>query len=298
MELQRKRDQEELVALQEKAPAAAPGRFTVTGAALSAKAPLKDEGLCLLRRALTWEPEPPGRPFFSCLRAADTDQDGLLSRPELRHALSQWSCCPLEPAEAADLLFRLASTSNAEAADQVRWLDVLVLLDGLGGPVDETLPETPPLRWACLRAQLCAEALQQLGHLDLRGAKAFFGGFELAQEHRDAWVEAWQRHGSHRLMLLLPLAEVTLSSSEMSSWLARVKMAVQNNYQELEKSFTVWRADMLLTPEQFRMVCGDVLGLELSEEDIEDLLFLCSPQFPTPGLREVIDGQQLLQNFG
>lgn len=302
MELDRKQDQEELEGLQARlvtAPSDAPDRYTVTGVALSAAPAKKSIGLALLRRASRRESP---QPLMRCLCAADRDQDGLLNLQELIEAMAQWHGCPLEPSEAARLLFRLASRVS-EDTGRIRWLDAMVLLDGLGpSSWDELLPDLLVLRWACLRARLYSEELlRQLGVIDSKSkAEAFFGGaaLEMPPSEASQWVEAWQKHGSERLMLLLPLGEATLSSKEMNAWLCRLKTAVQNNREELQKAFVVWRADMLMTPEQFRMVCGDVLGLDLSEEDIEDvLLFSCSNCPTTSGVREAVDGRKLLDLF-
>eukprot|EP00435_Cladocopium_sp_Y103_P032176 s1488_g8.t1 len=107
---------------------------------------------------------------------------------------------------------------------------------------------------------------------------------------------------------LLPLGEATLSSKEMNAWLCRLKTAVQNNREELQKAFVVWRPDMLMTPDRWGSVFNrnsanqptvqKVLGLDLSEEDIEDvLLFSCSNCPTTSGVREAVDGRKLLDLF-
>lgn len=301
MELDRKKDQEEIEALQARlitTPTVAVDRYTVTGAAQSAMPAKKESGLALLRRASRRESP---QPLMRCLLAADQDQDGLVNEQELVECMGQWHGCPLDPIEAARILFRLASRVS-EDMDRIRWLDAMVMLDAFGpSEWDEQLPDLMVLRWACLRARLYSEELlRQLGAIDSKSkAEAFFGGgaaLEMPPNEAAQWVQAWQKHGSDRLMLLLPMGEATLSRGEMNAWLSRVKIAVQNQREELQRAFTqVWgRADMLLTPEQFRMVCGDVLCLELSEEDIEDLLLYSSSSFPA---EEAIDGKKLLDVF-
>lgn len=296
MELDRKKDEEELEALQaglSTGPLSARDRFTVTGAALSALPVMDEPGLTLLRRWYSRQ----SFELFQFLLLADGDQDGLLSLSELAEAMVNSHGCPLEPSEAGRLLFRLASRVSDDP-EKIRWLDLLVLLERLGPcPCNEKLPELQGLRGACLRRGLCSEELlRQLQAIDSKSqAEALFGGSALALPPQEsaAWVEAWQKFGSERLSSLLPMDETTRSEEAMAAWLSRVKVAAQKNREELQMAFQVWRSDMLLTPDQFKMVCGDVLGRDLSHEDIEDLLLLCLD--PST---HAIDGRKLLEEFG
>mmetsp|Transcript_22319 Transcript_22319/g.52586 ORF Transcript_22319/g.52586 Transcript_22319/m.52586 type:complete len:91 (-) Transcript_22319:17-289(-) len=89
-----------------------------------------------------------------------------------------------------------------------------------------------------------------------------------------------------------------MSHAALSAWSGRVRAAVAQHREELSKSFAVWRADMQLTQEQFRLICSRELEHDLSSEDVEDLLLFSLPSFPVDDHQEVIDGSSLLQQFG
>ena len=101
------------------------------------------------------------------------------------------SNCPQLFSGEISLLDRLPRKCNANGKLQTgslnRGLHIVPLLAALNitfcllkcvsfGWADISKTKNLGSRASHARAQLCAEALQQLGHLDLRGAKAFFGG--------------------------------------------------------------------------------------------------------------------------
>jgi len=64
-----------------------------------------------------------------------------------------------------------------------------------------------------------------------------------------------------------------MTKASHAGWLARCALAVRLYHKDLLESFSgVWPSqEMQLTEEQFKMVCNDVIGLELSEDDVDDL---------------------------
>eukprot|EP00931_Biecheleriopsis_adriatica_P041027 TRINITY_DN23495_c0_g1_i1.p1 TRINITY_DN23495_c0_g1~~TRINITY_DN23495_c0_g1_i1.p1 ORF type:complete len:634 (+),score=188.04 TRINITY_DN23495_c0_g1_i1:149-1903(+) len=334
MDLTKRQNQEQIEELEASLKAAAEKEereaamdsCTITGDALAAteaKLAGVDRGLWLLRRNVG---QASYESLFACLRALDEDEDGLLSHQELVQALSQWHGCPLEAEQAAKMLEDLLLPPEAAGPScSVRWLDIVAGLDSLGndlssrgiGPsTEEELPELRPLRWACIRARKSSEELrQEILSIDrLAAAESYFGvrnnqrnakaasGRSLALPADEAvrWVEAWKRLGSRRLLLLLPLSEAAMPSLVFDAWQARVRQAVQKNKKDLAEAFTVekvGRPDSVLRQRDFRMICRDVLGVELDEEDIEDLMLMFIDT-ELSATKEVVNGKALLQKFG
>merc|ERR1712050_13607 len=92
----------------------------------------------------------------------------------------------------------------------------------------------------------------------------------LSPADADAWMQAWVDHGPSGLLLRLPLSEATMPEAAFDAWQCRCSDAVRAHKRELVDGFAIWKGEKL-TFENFRMVMQDVVGAELSEEDIEDL---------------------------
>jgi len=211
------------------------------------------------------------------LRSHDRDADGLLSLPQLTAALGAIGY--RDPsAELATICGEFAEWADGE--QRIRWLDLLLILDRLGSlqgvlpAAALPLPNTRRLRAACLRAALTAEEL----HRRLEGvsspaeAQALFLEIGLGAGAAE-WCAAWQTLGTDGLLLRLPLSDVAMTKASHAGWLARCALAVRLYHKDLLESFSgVWPSqEMQLTEEQFKMVCNDVIGLELSEDDVDDL---------------------------
>eukprot|EP00933_Yihiella_yeosuensis_P021150 TRINITY_DN16817_c0_g2_i1.p1 TRINITY_DN16817_c0_g2~~TRINITY_DN16817_c0_g2_i1.p1 ORF type:complete len:623 (-),score=138.14 TRINITY_DN16817_c0_g2_i1:267-2135(-) len=295
--------------------ASAPPALVISGTALYTELPApsgpSSESLRCIRRAGLRPPKgsEASRTLFACLQLQDQDEDGLLSHQELLEALSRWLFCPVDPQDAAHQLLELLESCSSEEAETARWLDVLTVLDCLGrsgtSAPSDAMPSRPPLpdltslRVACLRKNLCGAKFQEklLAAESLSQAEGLFGTkglLELPAPSAAEWLRIWQSHGSQSLLLQLPLTEVSATADSISAWRARCEDAVRAHRKELVESFTVWRADMLLTKDQFKMVCFDVLGTKLSEDDVLDLGLLAGQESRSGGA-ETIDGHTVLE---
>eukprot|EP00931_Biecheleriopsis_adriatica_P048659 TRINITY_DN28128_c0_g1_i1.p1 TRINITY_DN28128_c0_g1~~TRINITY_DN28128_c0_g1_i1.p1 ORF type:complete len:639 (-),score=144.52 TRINITY_DN28128_c0_g1_i1:86-2002(-) len=251
------------------------------------RAPLEDTPLQLcaemhplllpaLRRAVYSQGSKPSDSLYHSLRESDKDCDGLLSGDELQKALGAWSLCPSQPSEACAVLRTLLPE---EAKDKIRWLDLLAALDLLPAPQATPLPAFDakklwPMRAACLRHGIGSEELRQQ-IASVRSWQEMQGLCTSALGLNDSFaadlVHTWQQHGSHGFLFNLPLNEVTKPAAAIAAWSARCISAVQKHKEELRESFTWMQADMLLSEANFRMMCNDIMGVLLSEEDIADL---------------------------
>mmetsp|Transcript_11853 Transcript_11853/g.26276 ORF Transcript_11853/g.26276 Transcript_11853/m.26276 type:complete len:584 (-) Transcript_11853:36-1787(-) len=266
------------------------GRASVSQAVLlgplPSASPTEAASLWTLRRAFARCSGPDS--LFAQLLRRDEDLDGLVSSRQLAEALGTSGISEAPDEAAAAWLGRLPmspaagsgdSDRSGGAAGAARCLDLLVALDRLGGLTGPSppaegpapLPDLRPLRAACLRLGLGREELRQ--RLQAGGqAEAFFGGLGLEPAVRAAWVRAWrERGGADGLLLRLPLSEVAPSDGERRAWFSRCSSAVHAHLQELEPSFATWRADLVVSEEQCRMVCNDVMPVELSQDDVDDL---------------------------
>jgi len=233
--------------------------------------------------------------LFSRLASADVNADGMLNVGLLRDVLDGMDLgLALGDVE---VLVRAMGLVNNDG--RVRWLDFLAMLDRTGWGQAScsqcALPDIRPLRAAALRSAVGAEELRErLTSMSSRSQiEAFLRDhLRLGVVAATAWADAWQLHGTSRLLLLLPLGEVAPTEATRQAWYTRCTNAIVAHREELDESFTVWRADMLLTEAQFRMVCGDVLGAELSETDIDDLGLLASPE---DGADDFVDGAAVLR---
>eukprot|EP00933_Yihiella_yeosuensis_P039664 TRINITY_DN33778_c0_g1_i1.p1 TRINITY_DN33778_c0_g1~~TRINITY_DN33778_c0_g1_i1.p1 ORF type:complete len:640 (-),score=132.26 TRINITY_DN33778_c0_g1_i1:230-2149(-) len=247
------------------------------------------------------------------LQAADEDADGILSRIELIDALNSWTSCPLPPDEASTLLTSLHPSLQANfAVDNIRWLDLVTLLDRIGRcpsvsssspsspkKVVPLLPDLRPVRAASLRANLSAEDFQtQLTTAGSEGSQeAFWRQLGLAEGIVAELVKASEAAGGISLFLLLfPITEASQKAPSLSAWKARCADAVRAHKQELVEAFSVWRNDMMLTEDQFRMVCMDIMGAKLTQDDIDDLALLAGAgDKVASALSVVVNGGKVLQ---
>lgn len=237
--------------------------------------------------------------LFAEFLQRDTDNDGLLSMDELAEAMAAvdlGNCTPEDLSSLRDLAPATSSSAQAGAggAGGVRWLDLLVLLDrsATTAPLPPALPSVAPLRAACLRSELDAEEFRR-GLCESTGrqqAEAFFSGLGLETSVTEMWVAAWETYGPDGLLLRLPMGDVAICQADFDAWFARCVDAVRLHRKDLVDSFQVWRQDMLLQQEQFNTVCLDVLGLQLSQDDIGDLAL-----FVSGGSGGPIDGGAVLK---
>ncbi|CAE8619125.1 unnamed protein product, partial [Polarella glacialis] len=187
--------------------------------------------------------------LFARLNAADKDNDGVISRPELLAAMEDWGSCPVPPEQAVSALLailpsRCASTkssypSRSELESSIHWLEVLVALERLGSatsssskaaPPKVSLPEIRPLRAATLRSGRSSEELKgQLSAAStLVHVQDLFGGLGLTSAVAAKWVEAWQcGSGPDGLLLQLPLSEAAMTANSLAAWRARCVGAVR-----------------------------------------------------------------------
>lgn len=242
---------------------------------------------------------------FSSLLKLDKAGSGVLPRSAFEAGLQAWPRCVLPPEEAAASLVSLLPVSPP--AESIPWLDVLVSLECLGDSTSSCAPvalspypELAPFRSACLRRHVGSDELRErlLALESFEQAAQLFGsdGLGLPSPELSKWTKSWQSMGSHSLLLQLPLSAATMSAAAMKAWHTRCFESVQSHRKELLESFTVWRSDMMLTEEQFFMVCTDVLGEDLSEDDISDLaLIACQDGASGP---ERISGEFILNLKG
>jgi len=298
----RKQHEQELaVLLRHQAAEDAKSTQSPTGASPPVLTREMEQGLMFLKKALRREATPS---LSESLRSADHDEDGQVTMAEIEEAMTKWQGCPIDSAEAAMIVFALCNKAG-QAAERIRWPMVLDTLQRGGSELamqsQVQLPPLRPLRWACLRSRMASEELsRQIQAISsFPEARLLFGGsLALADADVAGWVEAWQHLGSKELHARIPLEQAAMSHAALSAWSGRVRAAVAQHREELSKSFAVWRADMQLTQEQFRLICSRELEHDLSSEDVEDLLLFSLPSFPVDDHQEVIDGSSLLQQFG
>jgi len=232
----------------------------------------------------------------------DEDADGLVDKHELRKVLTKIGFGPdeLSPEEVQQLLDQLPG-SAVDGEKRIRWLDLLVILDRLreapptasAAPLG-ALPGSRGLRAACLRARVDSEELRRRLSSALTPTKwrGVFEDLGLVSAEVLEWVRAFEAHGAGGVLLRLPLGEAAPTLQGHEAWLARCVAAVRQHRREFEEAFTkVWREDMLLTEDQFRMVCRDIAGVSLSDDDIDDLALLGG----AAGADHIIDGKYVLQ---
>lgn len=219
------------------------------------------------------------------LLAQDTDSDGLLDVRQLEKALAAQGLHPLSPGETAALVEQLPPSMApvTEAGERrIRWLDLLVVLDRLGGAASpapasmarpDALPDLLLLRAACLQKEVGREELQRrlLAAATPAQARALFEGLLGAGEAAEAWLACWEAFGPAGLALRLPFGKVAPTQAALGAWLCRCVAAASAERNEIARSFAVWRDDMKLDQTQFHMVCNTIFALELSEDDVDDL---------------------------
>lgn len=234
--------------------------------------------------------------LFTHLQKLESARTGVLARSSFEAGLQSWPNCPLAVEEATDSLISIMPVP----AESIAWLDVLVALECFGSSSSSSapnLPEIRSLRTSCLRKHVGTEKLKDhlLALKSFHQAEHFFGSgcLHLPEPEFTKWMRAWQSLGSQILLLHLPLSAATLSAAAMEAWYTRCFDSVRSHRRELVESFTVWRNDMMLTEEQFQMVCLDVLGADLTDEDIADLgLMACQDDSTGP---EKISGDFILK---
>lgn len=198
----------------------------------------------------------------------------------------------------------------AAQGGKCRWLDLLVLLDRLHDASHRARP-SPALPWntvdgdpgllstdlirrlrtRCLRQGVDAEDLREsITELkSVASCRAFFTGqLGLREEDVDRLCGVYEIKGSSGLLLRLPLSEAALYRSRRIALLARFERAAIIHKEELADGFGIWGNVQMLTPDQFRTICLDVLVQELSQREVEDLRDALLP----PGA-EFIDGEKL-----
>lgn len=218
---------------------------------------------------------------------AHEDSEGFITEQQLVSILGA-AGCPHPAHEVAVSIIRWLPAGvptthpTGDGGSAVRWLDVLVALDRLGGvggpkpPPVAPLPDMRSLRVVCLRTRTYSEELQRrlLGATTRDQAEALFvGTLGLGVADVSAWMQAWVDHGPAGLLLRLPLSEATMPEAAHAAWFCRCSDALRAHKRELVDGFAIWKGERL-TFENFRMVMQDVVGAELSEEDIEDLALL------------------------
>eukprot|EP00928_Gymnodinium_smaydae_P030455 TRINITY_DN22649_c0_g6_i1.p1 TRINITY_DN22649_c0_g6~~TRINITY_DN22649_c0_g6_i1.p1 ORF type:complete len:603 (-),score=121.37 TRINITY_DN22649_c0_g6_i1:386-2194(-) len=285
-------------------PVAAPaplGRRAISRAALHddptfAVSPATSSGLLAVRRASAAKSA--CESFVAQLEKADSDADGFVTALELSHAITAIGC-ELSPTQVMALSEELVTALPfSDDQGRIRWLDLLVYVDRVGTSICRQagvpLPPMRPLRAACLQSSIGAEELRRRleAVTNLPQLEAFLQALGLCAQSVASWVDAFEAYGTDGVLLRLPLAEAARSESCRCAWRSRCVDAVRAHVRELKESFPLWRADMLLTEAQFTMVCSDVLGAELSEDDIVDLGLLATV---THDAGEMVDGSAVLR---
>lgn len=216
--------------------------------------------------------------LFAEFLRRDTDSDGFLSMGELAQALAAFGLSSFSQQDLTALLDLCPRGDGAQPA-QVRWLDLLMFIDRSVAAVrPPALPPVAPLRAACLRSELAVEEFQRrlCATATREQAEAFFAGLGLESSVTAAWLALWDAHGPDGLLLRLPMGDIAIRKADFDSWFARCVDAVRKHKKDLLDSLTVWREDMMLEPDQFDTICLDVLGLQLSQDDIRDLALFIS----------------------
>lgn len=219
--------------------------------------------------------------LFTQLLKREDAKDGLLTEAKLVEALEAVDS-PLPPRELAGALVRWLQSRDADPG-RIRWLDILVALDRLGGATGPSLavacdlPDLRPLRAACLRTGTSDQELQRrlLEATTRAKAEAVFLALGISEAVTAAYMESWIAYGASGLVLRLPLSEAALPEATYRAWLGRCTRAVRKHRTQLGNTFRAARDDMILEEDQFRTIMMDVVGTELSENDLEDLVLLC-----------------------
>jgi len=208
--------------------------------------------------------------LFRILLNHDGDGDGILSMTEFSRAVGALgvSASAEELEAAVTVIFKSRS---------LRLLDFLVFLDYIGTDFavvpgesqlqQHLMPEVRGLRVACLQQGLSPQDFQNIvANISARReAEEFFvRRLNLGSD----WVVAWEQLGSCGLLLRIPVSEVAMTESQRNAWWARCVIAVRNNRMELSDGFLIWDESGRMTEEQFKSICGDVLGKDLSELDV------------------------------
>lgn len=282
------------------------GPCAVTEAALSSPQPHCEPedsaNLWALRRACL-APCDGQAPLLAQLLEADSDGDGVLDAHELTQAL-RLCRLPVPSEEAARLLDECLPSVPGAVRGSVRVLDLLVGLHRLGGrlfaappALPAPLPELRLLRSACLKSSTGDEELRRrlLAVGDRAQAEELFASLGLPEPCQSLWIQAWLRHGTPGLLARLPLSEAAPSDEDRLAWMARYQEAVSRHRSELEQGFEYVRAnpqsqDLVITEEDFLMVCRDTFRGLLSEADLDDLVLLASCE----GLPSLVNGAAIL----
>lgn len=240
--------------------------------------------------------------LFAEFRRRDADCDGLLSAAELADAFAAMGLrCSQQDLNAILGLIPREDARAGAPPTHLRWLDLLVVLDRTvaAAPLRPPLPALEPLRAACLRAELGVDEFQRrlCATASREEAEAFFAALGLDSLVASSWVAMWEAWGADGLLLRLPIGSIAIRQADFDAWFARCVDAVRLHRKDLQDSLRVWREDMLLDQDQFNMVCCDVLGCQLSQDDISDLaLYLNGGSGGPPGSGSLCtDGGQLLR---
>merc|ERR1740123_42445 len=164
----------------------------------------------------------------------------------------------------------------------IRWLDLIVALDRLGGmtgPPAPTVPELPamrPFRAACLRSgvtdqELRSRLLEVTSHAR---AKALFERLGLGVSEAESWLTAWIWHGATGLAQLLPLSELARSAEGIEgqrAWRDRCAGFVQAQRADLQAALEAQAANLHVAEPLFRSIVEELAGTRLSRNDVEDL---------------------------
>lgn len=275
-------------------------RFSVSKAAQSSLIPDGNSRAAFLLGVLrrTTNLREPGSSLFKELLQRDTDTDGLLSREELAKSLQA-----LGVAVSEEDLTILSGLAPADAlltpGSHVRWLDLLLAVDRSAPsrvPVPPSLPDIRPLRAACLAspsAPLSAEDLKRGLMAKRHELEEFFlKRLGLDIQVAASWMDAWDAHGPDRLLLRMPIGDIAIGKEDFDAWFTRCRDAIIRHRKEskLDEALQTWNKDMSLTQEEFTMVCTDTLDLDLSPDDISDLLL-----FISGGREGPVDGSKLLK---
>jgi len=259
------------------------------------------------------------------LLALDVQSSGCVSSEQLEIILEHTigdACAGRELVSACAAAIRAGGGTVDHSA--VRWLDCLLALDRLGGGSQAVpaprLPELLPVRVCCLRSGCSAETFRaRLLEVRCREdvTKLFGRGLlGLGDAQTTAWADLWQALGgggmaagdstisgisntsgsclgSVGLLARLPLDEVAMPQLAHDAWLVRCRGAVRKEVQDLKQFFGQF-PDMHVPEGRFSAICRDVLGAELSADDIDDLR-LWAKSSGDDGYATDIDGAVVLR---
>lgn len=83
-----------------------------------------------------------------------------------------------------------------------------------------------------------------------------------------------------------------MRKEDLDAWFERCFNAVNLHRKNLEDSFHVWEEKNMFSRDRFRTVCIDLLGEDLSSDDIDDLWLFINGGYGGPS--DLVDGNQLL----